>query len=190
MRFDFCIEHIPGKLMYSADTLSRAPVSSVQNDVLASENELESFVAEITASLPASAQRLKTYSEVQANDSVCSALIGYCQSQWSDESNLQTELIKPYWNIRSESTVHHGLLLYCTRIVVPKCLQKRHYSSSIVDTREWKDAVWEPCPLFGGPNFPLTSDRWFRSDRSVSRRVHHTANQWFRQNYPTTLGRK
>ena len=46
--------------MYSFDTLSSAPVSSVENDVLASKNELESFVAEITASLQASAQRLKT----------------------------------------------------------------------------------------------------------------------------------
>ena len=123
MRFDFCIEHIPGKFMYSADTLSRAPVSPVDNDVLASENELESFVAEITASLPASTQRLKTYSEAQANDPVCSTLITYCQTRWPDKSDLQTEL-KPYWNNRSELTVHHGLLLYCTRIVVPKCLQK------------------------------------------------------------------
>ena len=59
MHFDFCIEHIPGMFMNSADTLSRAPVSPVDNDVLASENELESFVAEITAGLPASTQRLK-----------------------------------------------------------------------------------------------------------------------------------
>ena len=125
MRFDFCIEHIPGKFMYSADTLSRAPVSPVDNnDVLASENELESFVAEITASLPASTRRLKTYSEAQANDPVYSTLITYCQTRWPDKSDLQTEL-KPSWNNRSELTVHHGLLLYCTRIVVPKCLQKQ-----------------------------------------------------------------
>ena len=84
MRFDFCIEHIPGKLMYFADTLPAAPVSSVENDVLVSENELETFVVEITAGLPASAQRLKMYSEAQANDPLCSSLIGYCQSQWPD----------------------------------------------------------------------------------------------------------
>ena len=56
IRFDFCIEHKPGKLMYSTDILSRAPISSVENHVLASENELEPFIVEITASLPASAQ--------------------------------------------------------------------------------------------------------------------------------------
>ena len=89
MLFDFRIPHTPGKLMYSADTLSRAPVSSSEKNVLASENELESLVVEITASLP-----------------VCSTLISCCKSQLTDNLDLQMEL-KPYWNNRSELTVHH-----------------------------------------------------------------------------------
>ena len=122
MRFDFTIQYVPGKLMYSADTLSRSPVSPVEDDELASQNRVEAFVAGITESLPASTQRLKVYSDAQANDPVCSTLISYCQSQWPEKSHLQPEL-KPYWSVRSELTVNCGLLLYCTRIVVPKSLQ-------------------------------------------------------------------
>ena len=32
--------------------------------------------------------------------------------------------IKPYWNVRGELTIHQGLLLYGTRIVIPKTLQR------------------------------------------------------------------
>ena len=63
MRFSYSIQHVPGKLQYTADTLSRAPLR--ENDIdlqtLEKQSEVESFIATITSYLPASQQRLLVY---------------------------------------------------------------------------------------------------------------------------------
>ncbi len=59
--FSYTIEHVPGKLLYTADVLSRAPESASSNSVI---NDVEHFVlSSIIASLPASSRRLATYSD-------------------------------------------------------------------------------------------------------------------------------
>ena len=52
-RFDYPIEHVPGKHLYKADTLSRAPVSSQDNDKRL-EEEAEVVMEECVSYLPAS----------------------------------------------------------------------------------------------------------------------------------------
>ena len=55
MRFSYSIHHVPGKLLYAADTLSRAPLRGKDTDplILEKESEVESFIATITSYLPA-----------------------------------------------------------------------------------------------------------------------------------------
>jgi len=56
MRFHYTIHHVPGKSLYTADALSRAPIrDSTQTDVITS-SEVEHFVDAIKAMLPASTQ--------------------------------------------------------------------------------------------------------------------------------------
>ena len=49
MRFSYSIQHVPGKLLYTADTFSRAPLR--ENDIdlqtLEKQSEVESFIATI-----------------------------------------------------------------------------------------------------------------------------------------------
>ena len=60
MRFDFVIAHVPGKLMYTADSLSRSPQeckaqeSKSWNDL---HDEVEDYVNAVLVTLPASDQR-------------------------------------------------------------------------------------------------------------------------------------
>ena len=58
MRFSYSIAHIAGKLLYIADTLSRAPLRDDDHENSDKQAEVESFIATIIASLPASQQRL------------------------------------------------------------------------------------------------------------------------------------
>ena len=57
MRFDFAIAHVPGKLMYTADSLSRSPQeckvqeSKSRNDL---RDEVEAYVNAVLVTLPAS----------------------------------------------------------------------------------------------------------------------------------------
>lgn len=58
-RFDYPIEHVPGKLLYIADALSRAPNTS---ETLPPEYpDTEFFVYALVATLPANADRLESY---------------------------------------------------------------------------------------------------------------------------------
>ena len=53
-RFDFNINHVPGKHLCTADTLSRSPVARAGPNSVAFEKEIESFVEAVVTTLPAS----------------------------------------------------------------------------------------------------------------------------------------
>ena len=61
MRFQYTIHHVPGKSLYTADTLSQAPLNEITDKFSASSTETEQFVQAITAGLPANADRLEAY---------------------------------------------------------------------------------------------------------------------------------
>jgi len=122
-RFNYSILHVPGKLLYTADTLSRAPSTSNQNDVRLQE-EAEAVMELCVAHLPASTERLEEYRRAQAKDHICSSVIKCCRNGWP-EKYIEAD-IKPYWKARGELTVDKdNLLLYNKRIVVPKPLQRQ-----------------------------------------------------------------
>lgn len=120
-RFQYTISHVPGKLLYTADTLSRAPVTTVSKDK--EELGMNSFVEAIVSSLPADDSKLEEYRQGQEEDNICSQVINYCQSEWPNKANI-SQAIQPYWTVRTELSYINKLLLYHNRIVVPKDLQK------------------------------------------------------------------
>lgn len=115
-RFEYQITHVPGKQLYTADTLSRAPVSPVESSNLQEEADL--LLALSVNNLPASSQRVDTIKKAQESDPVCSTLVSYCNHGWPHKNNLSVPLI-PYWKYRGQLTVHNNLLLYGPRIVIP-----------------------------------------------------------------------
>ena len=120
-RFDYRIVHIPGKEIYTADTLSRAPISSEISD-LNLEEEAKMLMEMSIRHLPASPKRLDEYRSAQIADHVCSTIINYCQHGWPEKKYIDS-FLRPYWSSQGELTVHDNLLLYQNRIVVPKSLQ-------------------------------------------------------------------
>ena len=131
-RFSYTVIHVPGKLLYVADALSRAPLPplsslSLSQNKLEQEAEMymEAVVTALPAVSPASKGRLKEYSDAQALDPVCSELIQFCKSGWPVKSKLPTKL-KPYWEAQHKITFNHsqGILLYEQRVIVPAALQQ------------------------------------------------------------------
>ena len=120
MWFSYSIQHVPGKLLYIADTLSRAPLKEESDSqTLLRQSEVESFINSITSNLPASQQRLQVY---QKADPIFSGVTTYCKSGWPKCCN--DPQLKPYWTVRGNLTLHDELLLYGGKLVVPKQLQK------------------------------------------------------------------
>ena len=120
MRFDYSVSHVPGKLLYTADALSRAPVDEVITD----EDDTEAMVHAIMSLLPASNDRLDEYRRQQDADATCSKLKAFCTRGWPKRNEVIGTLSK-FWRARGELTVTDGLLLYGTRIVVPESLRKQ-----------------------------------------------------------------
>ena len=120
-RFNYTVEHGLGKLLFTTDTLSRAPLESSQADHSQAE-AIGAHVSVIMSQLPADKDRLEAYSKTQADDPVCSHLIHVCHNGWPERHKVKGELLR-YWPARTDLSVCEGLLLYGTRIVVPKELQ-------------------------------------------------------------------
>ena len=100
---------MPGKLLYTADALSRAPTQPGKDSDL--QQEVESFVREVVGTLPAFTQRLNTYRQAQAADPTCKKVIEYCRTGWPQKS-FPEFVLGPYWRSRDALTLHDGLLLY------------------------------------------------------------------------------
>ena len=122
MQFDYTISHVPGKLLYTADTLSRSPQECLAQDKQLAELTEDQMTTTTTNQFPTTTDSLETYRQAQKEDPVCSQLITFCQTKWPNKKMLPQQLSK-YWSARHCLTVCDGLLLYETRIVVPKQLQ-------------------------------------------------------------------
>ena len=96
MRFDYSIVHVAGKYLYTADLLSRTPLSTPPDTPnLALQDDIEHFIQAITSNLPASEKRLKVYRQAQSTDTEITQVITYCQSGWPKYSSLP-ENLKPF----------------------------------------------------------------------------------------------
>ena len=115
IRFQYTINHVPGKTLYTADVLSKAPLKETS---CTSSNHVEQFVQVVTAALPANQDRLDSHRKAQAEDNICSKLIEICTSGWPLRNKLSQDL-KDYWRFCGKLTLSGTLLLYQSRIIIP-----------------------------------------------------------------------
>ena len=106
--------------MHTADALSRAPLDyTVDSDELMVKQEIECRISTVVDTLPASSTRLTAITQAQANKPVCNTLISYCSAGWPVKFSLPDSM-KPYRKYQGELSVHDNLLLYQSRLVIPK----------------------------------------------------------------------
>ena len=122
-RFDYLIQHVAGKDLHTADTLSRAPSSLSDEGDTTLEELAELAMEECVAYLPASQNKLQDYQNAQQSDPLCSAIIKFCQVGWPNKHKIDAALA-PYWEARGNLTLKDDLLLYGSRIVVPNSMQQ------------------------------------------------------------------
>lgn len=115
MRYSYTVNHVPGKSLWTADALSRAPLGATRAHTDTSLLEdTNIYVDFIVSNIPVGGDYL---SSLKAH-STSSTLMKYCAHGWPDKSLLQGELRK-YWAERALLTVHDGLLLRGTSFNQP-----------------------------------------------------------------------
>ena len=116
-RFSYNIEHVPGKNLATADTLSRAPLSSTDVDQLTEETI--SFVEDVLDNHPVTNSRMEDLKKQQKLDSECIQLLQYCRDGWPKEKDVPMEL-KRYWRERGNITIVKDILMRDEQIIIPR----------------------------------------------------------------------
>ena len=106
--------HFPGSLL--CPTLMRKPQNFKRRQ--------KWFMPTVVSHLPASKEYLKRFHQQQSEDSICSKLSTYLSTGWPSKYSLP-HFLKPYWTVCGELSLHEGLLLYGSQIVIPTPLQKQ-----------------------------------------------------------------
>ena len=123
MRFSYRIVHVPGKELYTADTLSRAPVTETIENSLT--EEVEAFVNVVMHGMPATDQRIEQIKKQQLEDDVCREVTKYVKEGWPSKENIKG-IVQQYWQHQAELAIVDGLLMYGLRIVIPTALRKTY----------------------------------------------------------------
>ena len=109
MRYDYHITHVAGKVLLTADTLSRAPLTQDFSESIALQESIEQFVSSVVESLPASSDRLESIHSAQHEDPLSSQVIHFCQEGWAAKHMIKG-MLKHYWDVHSELSLHNQLL--------------------------------------------------------------------------------
>nr|XP_050038393.1 uncharacterized protein LOC126535627 [Dermacentor andersoni] len=117
-RYQFRMLHVPGKLLATADTLSRItykPPTPLDT--------IELFAAQVVGCtsevLPPSPKDVR---QAQQYDGECKAIASYCQHGWPQKTKIPLHLSK-YASVADELSVCDGVLLKGVRIVIPSSLR-------------------------------------------------------------------
>ncbi|UYV83522.1 K02A2.6-like [Cordylochernes scorpioides] len=126
MRYSYSIHHTPGKDIVVADALSRSPIKiSHEKDL---ENEICSFVQQITSCPPFKDENMKEIWQYQNEEKECREIKDYCEKGWPTKNELSAEA-KAFWFLRYEMSVIDGLLMRNSRIYIPKSLRSKVLNS-------------------------------------------------------------
>ena len=111
-RFDFVVSHAPGKQLYTADTLSRAP-----NDYDSIQPHLQVitdlYIKEVLIpSFPTCQSTVEMYKQAQRQYPECSLIIEYCNTGWPTNHTATPLNLRPYWKARSYLTI--CMVYWCT----------------------------------------------------------------------------
>ena len=120
-RYTMNVRYVPGKLMYVANTLSRAYITG--DAKCGAPEDMEVLVHSLVENLPATIDKLEQFRRAFANDEVMQKLKQYIRHGWPQRKSAAYPEIQAYWNIRDELHEAEGLLLFGERLVVPASLR-------------------------------------------------------------------
>ena len=161
------VQHVPWKLHYTADTLSRKIAEQQTSQPVIEEDQMNAYVSSMIKALPASDSKLREIQQAQDQDKVCLEIKKQCLNGWPEKTQV-SNAVKPYWQVRGELTIVQGLLLKGTRLVIPASMQ-RQSTKYTKDTKVSPNAENELRYLFGGQDSAHKSKNW-------SKTAQHAAN--------------
>ena len=163
MRYNPRAQHVPGKQLVIADTLSRHPLTTCGSEDEQTAEEIRMYVNEVARSWPVSNVRLDEIREASDRDPVMQEAMKFTVEGWPKKGGDLTSDIRDLYSVRSNLSVVDGLLVYNGRIVIPSALRSKileivhHGHQGVTKCNERaKEAVW-----------------WFGIGKEIKRVVGH-----------------
>ena len=114
------------------------------------QDECQDYVNAVISALPVTDKRLLEIKQAQSDDATCQNIQEFCKHGWPDKAKLGPEE-KLYLQVAADLTIQNGLLLKCSRLVIPVAMQKtilgkiHEGHQGITKCRERaKQSVWWP----------------------------------------------
>ena len=123
MRFNPVAEHVPGKSMVIADTLSRSPLPVVEERSIEElHSEVEATVNSIISSI-ASPNKLMEIRIATWEDTIFQRVLYYTKHGWPKYVKDVEEELRGFQSIQNVISEVNGLLSYCDRIIIPSVMR-------------------------------------------------------------------
>ncbi len=129
-KYDVRVVYIPGKFMFTADTLSRSCRPSNAAADSSSDECVQAYVDMVVSSLPVSQQRYDEIRRETNKDKTLQVLKVAIQSGWPEYKHACPREICEYFNVRAELNVIDDVIFKGDRIVIPRSL-RRHMLEKI-----------------------------------------------------------
>ena len=121
MRFKAKAEHVPGKGLVVADTLSRNPLAAL-SETSDTQEDVKAYVDAAEMEKPASPEKIERMKFATASDPQLSRVLNYTVSGWPRYAKDVPEEIRQYHALRGELSVVDGKIIYHNRLVIPSSL--------------------------------------------------------------------
>lgn len=120
----YCIDlqYKPGKLLFIADTLSRATTASGNDDDLCEDVMIH--INTLYENIEATPEMLKKIKEETEKDTILTTVCQYYKNGWLNNKNQVAGIVKAYWSVHNELHVVNGILFRNDRVVIPAALRK------------------------------------------------------------------
>lgn len=119
--YDLVVQYKPGKYMYIADTLSRAPLPDLYSEEVHKNNLYQ--IQLIVNSLPMSNDKLSMIKKETKRDSECRKLSEYISIGWPDHKSQIESDLKAYWSLRDEFFIVDGVIFKNNLVLIPQVLR-------------------------------------------------------------------
>lgn len=121
MRYDYTMQHVPGKDLVVADALSRQPLAAHGSTDLA--DEVREFEQALICHVHVPDVSLQTLAKAQGGDLVSKAIVDYLQTAWPKVKSQVRQECLPYWQFKDELTLHDGIIMRGQRYFIPAALR-------------------------------------------------------------------